>query len=303
MKKGLGKGLGALFGDDIVEEEKIDKKNIKAKETKEKIDDVNEKVYELKISDIEPNPDQPRKNFDTKKIEELSESIKIHGVIQPILVKKSKYGYEIIAGERRWRAAKSAGLRKIPAIVKEYDEKKVSEVALIENIQRENLNPIEQAIAFKEIIEQYSLTQEELAKSVGKNRTTITNLMRLLNLPEKIQSMVVKGVLSEAQARCLLTIKDEEKQEILANHIIEKGLTVKQVEDIVYKSSLIKEEKNKSLKNNKKHEVFSTIENKLNEYFMTKVKVDAKNNKGKIVIEYYTNDDLERILQKLKINI
>lgn len=292
MKKaqtGLGRGLDALFGEvDIEEVNKISKAQ-KA-----------ETVVDLKIDEIEPMLNQPRKVFNKLKLEELAASIKEHGVIQPILVVKDEKGYTIVAGERRWRAAKLVGLKKIPAILKDYTDSKKKQVALIENIQREDLNIMEIAEALKELmnIEEYSIS--DVAKVTGKNNSTVSNILRLLKLSNNIQDLVLEGKLVEGQARALLAVEDEEEQLKIANKIIEKNLTVREVERLIYG------EKNYSVKKkkpNSKTIIYKKIEEKLSEYFGYKVKVEGTKKEPKIVINYYNDEGLESILQKLKIKL
>lgn len=271
MKKGLGKGLGALI----------------ASET----NDDNTGVIEVKINEIEPNSDQPRKYFDDDKLSQLSESIKQHGVIQPIIVKKDNNMYTIIAGERRWRAAKLAGLTKVPVLIKEYTDKQVMEIALIENLQREDLNPIEEADAYQRLMEEYNLTQEQIADTLGKSRPAIANTLRLLSLPNSIKKYVVSGDLSSGHARCLIVLSDEIKQQVAARYIIDNKLSVRETEKYVKK---IHEDTPKKI--DKINPDIVDIENRLKNILGTKVKLLAKNNKGKITIEYFSNDELDRII-------
>ena len=271
MKKGLGKGLGALI----------------ASET----NDDNTGVIEVKINEIEPNSDQPRKYFDDDKLSQLSESIKQHGVIQPIIVKKDNNMYTIIAGERRWRAAKLAGLTKVPVLIKEYTDKQVMEIALIENLQREDLNPIEEADAYQRLMEEYNLTQEQIADTLGKSRPAIANTLRLLSLPNSIKNYVVSGDLSSGHARCLIVLSEEIKQQVAARYIIDNKLSVRETEKYVKK---IHEDTPKKI--DKINPDIVDIENRLKNILGTKVKLLAKNNKGKITIEYFSNDELDRII-------
>ncbi len=291
MAKGLGRGLDAFFGDDVQSVKDV---------TENKKEEYIEKVIELNIVDVEPTLNQPRKNFDEEKLEELAESIKEHGVLQPILVVKMDKTYTIIAGERRWRASKIAGLKTIPAIVKDYSNTKMKQVALIENIQREDLNPIEVAKAIKDLMDIDGYTMQDVSKITGKNLSTISNHMRLLKLPEEIIEMVMEGKLVEAQARALLAVTDKEQQLLLAQKVVDEKLTCREIEKIVYKD---KPTTVKTKKVTKKTALIEKIENELNDYFSTKVKVDAGRNKGKIVIQYFNNDELSRILDKLNINL
>ena len=242
---------------------------------------------------------QPRKIFDEEKLDELASSIKENGVLQPILVVKNENGYSIIAGERRWRAAKKAGINTIPAIIKDYDDTKKKQVALIENIQREDLNVIEIAKAIKELMDIDGYTQTEVAKITGKNISTISNTLRLLKLQDKIIDYVLEGKLVEAQARALLAVEDEQLQLEIANKIIEKNLTVREVEKLIYGAEEYARKKNKKVP---KNIYYQNIENKLKDYFGYKVKINGGKHK-KLVIEYNDEDGLEALLNKLKIKL
>lgn len=277
-KTGLGKGLDALFANNIEDEEIRD----------------NEVIEKLKITEVEPNRNQPRKNFDEEALEELSESIKRYGVIQPIIVVKKDDYYEIVAGERRWRASKKAGLKEIPAIVREGNERKNKEIALIENVQREDLNAYEKALGIKELMDEYDLTQQEVSEILGKSRSSIANTVRLLNLDERVLEFVKQGKIAEGHARTLLAIEDKEKQYQMAVKMIEKGATVRDFEkNVNYK-------KNMKKKDQKYEAIFRDIENSFQGFFGTKVKLEPGKRKGKIVIEYASNEDLERILELIK---
>jgi len=287
--KGLGRGLDALF-DDIEDVKTVTNKSNKLDE-----------VVEVKISDIEPMLNQPRKVFDQKKLEELCASIKENGVIQPILVVKNEHGYTIVAGERRWRASKLAGLEKVPVIIKDYTDTKKKQVALIENIQREDLNIIEVAQALKELMDIEGYNMADVSRVTGKSLSGVSNTMRLLKLPSKIQDQVLDGKLVEGQARALLAIENEEEQLKLADKIIEKKLTVREVEKLIYNNAKYKVKKKNVAK--KIGTINKAIEEKLTEYFGLKVKIDATKTKPKLIIEYYDNDGLERILEKLNIEL
>jgi len=287
--KGLGRGLDALF-DDIEDVKTVTNKSNKLEE-----------VVELKISDIEPMLNQPRKVFDQKKLEELCASIKENGVIQPILVVKNEHGYTIVAGERRWRASKLAGLEKVPVIIKDYTDTKKKQVALIENIQREDLNIIEVAQALKELMDIEGYNMADVSRVTGKSLSGVSNTMRLLKLPTKIQDQVLDGKLVEGQARALLAIENEEEQLKLADKIIEKKLTVREVEKLIYNNDKYKVKKKNVAK--KIGTINKAIEEKLTEYFGLKVKIDATKTKPKMIIEYYDNEGLERILEKLNIEL
>lgn len=286
MKRGLGRGLDSLFGE--YEEEKPSEK----KEVEVKVEQVivNE-PKEIEIGLIDRNPDQPRKIFDEEALNELAESIKVHGVIQPIIVKEVGDRYVIIAGERRYRASRVAGLKTIPCVVKNYTEREISEIAIIENLQREDLNPIESAKAIKNLINQYDLTQDEVADKIGKSRPAVANTLRLLLLPDSIISLVESNKISAGHARTLLSISDSKKQKEIALLIIEKGLTVRDVEKIIKDLNKPVQEKvviEKSLE-------LKDFENSIKRVFATKVQIKGNDNKGKIVIDYYSKDDLNRI--------
>lgn len=293
-KKGLGRGLNVFFGEDTEAVESI------AKPKKEKNIKELDKVVELNITEIEPMLNQPRKIFDKEKLEELTNSIKENGVIQPILVVKDENGYTIVAGERRWRAAKNAGLKEIPAIIKDYTDGKKKQVALIENIQREDLNIIEVARAIKELMEIDGYSQSEVSRITGKSLSTVSNIMRLLKLPDKILDYVLEGKLVEGQARALLALDDEKKQIAIAEKIIEKKLTVREVEKLIYGAAEYKRSGNKK---QPKTIYYQKIEEKLKNYFGYKVKIDSSKKHQKLVIEYNDEEGLESLLLKLNINM
>ena len=277
-KTGLGKGLDVLFGD------------VKIEETMQE----NDVLKSLKINDVEPNREQPRKNFDQEALEGLAESIKTYGVIQPIVVTKKDNYYAIIAGERRWRASKIAGIAEIPAIIREDDDRKNKEIALIENIQREDLNAYEKAMAVKNLMADYSLTQEQVAKKLGRSRSSIANTVRILNLNPDVLELAKEGKLTEGHCKALMAITDSKKQYETAVRMIEKGESVRQAEK---KARL----KKKSPGVDEKYSaIYRDIEDSFQGFFGTKVKLDAGRRKGKIVIEYNSNDDLERILNLIK---
>ena len=280
-KTGLGKGLDALFGP--VPEEEQQKEN-----------DV---LKNLKITEVEPNRNQPRKNFNQEALEELAESIKEYGLIQPIIVTEKDGYYSIIAGERRWRACKLAGLEEIPVIVREDDEKKNNEIALIENIQREDLNPFEKALGIKNLMNTYGLTQEEVAKKLGKSRSAVANTIRVLNLEPRVLEFAKQGKLTEGHCKALLSITDPEKQYMMAVDMIERGTTVREIEQRNKKIN----QKQLSKEDLKRVNIlYRDIENTFQGFFGTKVKLDPGKKKGKIIIEYASNDDLERILKLMK---
>lgn len=277
-KTGLGRGLDALFIE-MPEETNVQNETIRPDEVIQKID----------IFEIEPNKSQPRRKFDTDKIEELAESIKRYGVIQPIIVTKQKNFYEIVAGERRWRAAKKAGLTEMPCIVRESDERRNKEIALIENIQREDLNPIEKARGFRQLLDEYHLTQQELSEILGIPRSSLANTVRILNLDQRVIDLTIEGKLTEGHCRSLMALSDPEEQYKMALKIIEKGETVREIERKVQKTKKVEE--------NRKYEaIYQDVENRFQGFFGTKVKLNAGKKKGKIIIEYASNEDLERIL-------
>lgn len=281
MRKGLGKGLDTLFSEDNPVS-------------------IESGVTELKITQVEPNANQPRKNFDNEKLEILAESIKEHGLIQPIIVVKNKNGnYTIVAGERRWRAAKKAGLATVSAVVKDYTDRTVTEVALIENLQREDLNPIEEAQGYKSLMEEYSLTQEEISKRIGKSRSAIANSLRLLSLEDNLQKYLISGQISEGHARAILSLNGEVLREFLLNRIIDEDLNVRQAEKLAKDLQIVREEKPKAVTATDIE--IEKIKNRLEQGFGTKVKIHNGASKGKIEIEYYGNDDLERILSLFNI--
>lgn len=296
MAKGLGRGLDAFFGEDNEETiEKVTKKSSKKDE-----ENVIEKVVELNITEIEPMLNQPRKIFDKDKMQELTDSIRENGVIQPILVVKDKNGYTIVAGERRWRAAKAAGLKTIPAIIKDYTDNKKKQVALIENIQREDLNIVEVAQAIKELMEIEGYTSSDVAKITGKSLSTISNITRLLKLPNEILDMVLKGELVEGQARALLAIDDPEKQIAIAKKIVEKKLTVRDVEKLIYGDDKYRK---KTTKKPPKSVYYQNLENKLKNYFGYKVKLDQTKKHQRLIIEYNDEEGLESLLSLLNIDM
>ena len=285
-KTGLGKGLNALFSETLENDEEIEVKK------EEKIID-GEVVQTLKITEVEPNRNQPRKQFDEEALEELSESIKRYGLIQPIIVTKKDGYYQIVAGERRWRASKKAGLTTISAIVREDDEKKNKEIALIENIQREDLNAVEKAMGMKLLMEEYDLTQAQLAEIVGKSRSGVANTLRILNLDERVLNLAKEGKITEGHCRALLAYEDGDKQLAEAMKLIEKGRSVRDIER--------KTQRNKPKKVDQRYvSICNDIEDSFQSFFGTKVKVDAGKRSGKIIIQYSTNDDLARILDLIK---
>lgn len=281
---GLGKGLDALFGGapldiEVNETENIDKENLKT----------------LKITEVEPNRDQPRKTFKQESLEELAESIKTYGIIQPIVVSKRDGYYGIVAGERRWRAAKLAGLEEIPAIIRQDDDEQTNrEIALIENIQREDLNPYDKALGIRSLMDKYGMTQEEVSKKIGKSRSSISNTVRILNLAPDVIELVKEGKLTEGHCKALAAITDEKRQYETAVRMIERGESVRQAEQ-----KHLRTKKEKRLDPKYKY-LYDDIEDKFQGFFGTKVKLDQGKRKGKIIIEYNNNEDLERMLNLIK---
>ena len=254
----------------------------------------------VKITMVEPNRDQPRHKFDEDALNELADSIKQYGIISPIIVQDRKDHYEIIAGERRWRAAKIAGLKEIPVIIKNFTEQEIVEISLIENIQRENLNPIEEALAYKRLLTEFNLKQEEVAERVSKSRTAVTNSMRLLKLADEVQQMIIDEKITTGHARALITIEDTEKQIEIAKKVVDEKLSVRDIEKLVKDLNKPKKEK-KAAKQVKNEFIYQDIEEKLKQSFGTKVSVTAKEDgSGKIEIDFYSSDDLDRILDLLK---
>ena len=293
LGKGLGKGLDALIPESSA------RKNAKTEVEKQVVIEkvIKKEEVMVKISEVEPNRNQPRKNFDEDALLELSESIKQFGIIQPLVVQKRKDYYEIIAGERRWRAAKMAGLKEVPVIIKYYTDQEIVEISLIENIQREDLNPIEEAQAFKRLLTEFHLKQDEVAEKVSKSRTAVTNSMRLLKLDERVQQMVIDDMLSTGHARALLATDDKEQQYSLANKIFEEKMSVREVEHMMQALQKPKTEKKRKEEVPNKF-IYEDVEEKLKNILGTKVSVNhKKNNKGKIEIEYYSNEELERLLE------
>ena len=293
-KGGLGRGLDALFADVPVKEPVPVEP--KAKKVAEDANDKDSVKY-IKIHDIMPNVNQPRKTFNEDKIEELAASIKEHGIIQPIVVRKHKKGYEIVAGERRWRAAMKAELSQVPCLIRELDDEQNMLIAIIENMQREDLNPIEEAEGLRQMTDTFGMTQEQVSKSVGKSRPYITNCMRLLKLPEYIKESISEGQLSAGHGRTLITITNEEDRKALWEKIIREGLSVREAEKLA-----AQEDKPKKRKpaNKRKDPNIARVEEELKAALGTKVVINNTGNKGKIEIEYYSKEELERLLEMLK---
>lgn len=290
-KSGLGKGLDSLITD------KVGKSSAK---------EVIKPDTMVDIDKVEPNKEQPRKNFDEDALLELSESIKQFGILQPLLVQDKDTYYEIIAGERRWRAAKLAGLKKVPVIIKKLTDQEIVEISLIENIQRENLNPIEEAIAYKRLLTEFNLKQDEVAERVSKSRTAVTNSMRLLKLNEKVQQMLVDEMLTTGHARALLGIEDQEEQYVIAQKIFDEKMSVRDIEKLVKKLQKEKSEKEKTVKqpvetNEQMQAIYRDLEEKMKTIFGTKVTINSKDmKKGKIEIEYYSSDELDHLMDLIQ---
>ena len=296
-KSGLGKGLDSLIPSVGAKKSNPAKPEVKKEVVVEKV--VKKEEVMLKITEVEPNREQPRKNFNEDALLELADSIKQFGIIQPLIVQKQDDYYEIIAGERRWRAAKLAGLKEVPVIIKNYTEQERVEIALIENIQREDLNPIEEALAFRRLLTEFELKQDELAERVSKSRTAVTNSMRLLKLDERVQQMVVDEKISTGHARALLAVEDKEQQYTLANKIFDEKLSVRETERLM--KNFQKEKENKKSQKTENEFIYKGIEEKIKMILGTKVTVNhKKNNKGRIEIEYYSNEELERIMDLLE---
>lgn len=289
--RGLGRGLDALFAEQapIMPDNRV--------ETEEKSNSyVGDKVLYIDINDIKPNAEQPRKTFDKEKISELSQSIIEHGIIQPLVVRKSGKHYEIVAGERRWRAAREAELSVVPCIVRQFSDEENMLVAIIENMQREDLNPIEEAMGLEQMISAYGMTQEEVSKSVSKSRPYITNTLRLLKLPEEIKALVSEGKISTGHARALITVKNKTKQEELCKKIIKDGISVRDVERL---ASEEKKTRKKPLKRVKSPDTLN-VERELKEIYGTKVTINSRGNKGTVELEFYSKDELNRLIDLLK---
>lgn len=339
-KRGLGKGLGVLFGEEVVGEENnavekpqrtrtkktsddsqkkdgektSDSSKNKKEEKKEpekvivEVEKVVEKIVEkpveqkMKLSLIEPNSTQPRKQFDEESLQELADSIKEYGVLQPLLVQEKAGHYEIIAGERRWRAAKLAGIKEVPVIIKKLTEQEIMEISLIENIQREDLNPIEEALAYKRLLTEFNLKQDEVAERVSKSRTAVTNAMRLLKLNEKVQQMVIDEMISTGHARALLGIEDQEKQYTIAQKIFDEKLNVRETEKLVKNLQNEKGEKpEKKTMDPALIAIYQDLEEQMKGILGTKVTINSKNEKqGKLEIEYYSQEELDRIIDLLR---
>jgi ParB family chromosome partitioning protein len=306
-KRGLGKGLGAIFGEDVVEnpvnegEKNVSRETLPNHGRESEKEKESGKEFTMKLSIIEPNQSQPRKDFNQELITELADSIKKYGVLQPLLVQKKGDRYEIIAGERRWRAAKEAGLKEVPVVIKEYTRQQTMEIALIENVQREDLNPIEEAQAYQQLIQEFELTQEEIAERVSRSRTAITNCMRLLKLDKRVQDMLIQGQISSGHARALLSLENSEAQYQIALKIIDKKLSVREVEKLVKMFGKTKKEEKEKAEEKDLSFIFRDLEERMKQVMGTKVIINKKDkNKGRIEIEYYSEAELERIVELIE---
>lgn len=291
-KSGLGKGLDSLIPASAAKKQTVNH----SPEKRQKEEEKKEGEFFVKISKVEPNREQPRKSFDEDALQELADSIKQFGILQPLIVKKKDDYYEIVAGERRWRAAKIAGLKEVPVILKEFNEQEIVEISLIENIQRENLNPIEEAVAFKRLMEDFSLKQDEIAERVSKSRTAVTNSMRLLKLDKRVQQMVVDEMISTGHARALLSLENDELQYTVAQKIFDEKLSVRETEKLV--KSILNPKKQKKILEEGEDLVYRNLEEKIKSIVGTKVLIQRKGkNKGKIEIEYYSMEELQRLIE------
>ena len=290
--RGLGKGLDALIPSV--------QPDTKAKNTNSETATEKEAETIVKITKIEPNREQPRKNFDEDALQELAESIKQFGLLQPILVQDRKTYYEIIAGERRWRAAKLAGLKEVPVIIRNYTEQEIVEISLIENIQREDLNPIEEALAYKRLLTEFNLKQDEVAERVSKSRTAVTNSMRLLKLCDEVQQMIIDDMISTGHARALISIEDPEEQYAIAQRVFDEKMSVRDIEKLVKNMNKPEKPKKEVVEDKSLDIIYQDIEEKLKQTLDTKVAITSKGNgAGKIEIEFYSHDDLDKIIDLL----
>lgn len=302
-KKGLGKGLGAIFGEDVIKES--EEESVKTKMAGADILEEKGSERMIKVALIEPNREQPRKDFNEELLGELAESIKRYGVLQPLLVQKKGAFYEIIAGERRWRAAKIAGLKEIPVVLREYSKQESMEIALIENVQRSDLNAIEEALAYQQLVKEFRLTQEEIAARVAKNRATITNSLRLLKLDEQIQEMLVQNLISSGHARALLSLDQKELQLKAVKIILDRRLNVRETERLVKRMAREAagdaEDKTETSRDEVLELIYQNLEDRMKTIMGTKVSIHNKDkNKGRIEIEYYSEAELERIVEMIE---
>lgn len=295
-KSGLGKGL-----DSLIPKQSVEKKTVSAKPETVVKTVVKKEEIKLRISEVEPNREQPRKKFDEDALLELSESIKQYGVLQPLLVQKRDGYYEIIAGERRWRAAKMAGLKEVPVVIKDFTDQQIVEISLIENIQREDLNPIEEAMAYKRLMEEFHLKQDAIAERVSKSRTAVTNSMRLLKLDDRVQQMLIDEMISTGHARALLALESKDAQAEAAVKVFDEKLSVRETERLVKELLNPVQKKEEKPKNQAEELVYKNLEEKIKQIIGSKVAINRKtDNKGKIEIEYYSQEELERIVELLE---
>lgn len=293
VKRGLGKGLDAMIP---VPE---NSPSLSTEKTENKAEDKGSETI-VKITQVEPNREQPRKNFDEDALQELADSIKQFGLLQPILVQDRKTHYEIIAGERRWRAAKLAGLKEVPVIIRDYTEQEIVEISLIENIQREDLNPIEEALAYKRLLSEFNLKQDEVAERVSKSRTAVTNSMRLLKLCDKVQQMIIDDMISTGHARALISIEDPDEQYNIAQKVFDEKLSVRDVEKLVKNLNKPEKPKKEEVEDKSLDIIYQDIEEKLKQTLGTKVAISSKGNgAGKMEIEFYSHDDLDKLIDLL----
>ena len=302
-KSGLGKGLDSLIAPKTRPEQKTQTSSAAVKPEKETIVKtvVKKEEVKLRISEVEPNREQPRKKFDEDALLELADSIRQFGVLQPLLVQKRDGYYEIIAGERRWRAAKMAGLKEVPVVIKDFTDQQIVEISLIENIQREDLNPIEEALAYKRLLSEFKLKQDEVAERVSKSRTAVTNSVRLLKLDRRVQQMVIDEMISTGHARCLISIEDQELQHQLALRIFDEKLSVRETEKLVRKLLQGDDTSKKKEKDPVLSAIYADLADQMKRIFGTKVEIHQKNDqKGKIEIEYYSQDELNRLVELIQ---
>lgn len=300
LGRGLGKGRGAIFGDEVIRQSKENSEDV-SRETSSSDTNQSGTEYMVKVSKIEPNSEQPRKDFNQEQIRELADSIKKYGVLQPLLVQKKDDHYEIIAGERRWRAAKEAGIREVPVVIREYSKQQSMEIALIENIQREDLNPIEEAQAYQKLMQEFQLTQEEISERVSKSRAAVANSLRLLKLDKRVLEMLAQNQLTGGHARALLSLEDGEKQYQAAVRIVNDKLSVREVEKLVKNTAKSEKEKKEKIEDRNITIIYNELEERLCQAVGTRVIINRRDNsKGKIQIEYYSQSELERIVELLE---
>ncbi len=294
-KRGLGKGLDSIIPTKIPTTKREDEEV-----SSSKAKPADGQVQNLKITEVEPNKNQPRKTFNEDALEELADSIKQHGIITPLLVTKKGSGYMIVAGERRWRAARKAGLKEVPAVVKKLSDEEIAEIAIIENLQREGINPIEEAFAFRQLIDEHSYTQDQVAEKISKSRVYVTNSMRLLKLTERVQKMVIEELITAGHARALLSISNESDQEEIAQQVVDQNLSVRETEKLVKSLGKTSKKKTAPKTNPSIDAVYAEVSEKCKQALGTKVEVTSKGDGvGLIQIEFYNNDDLEKIINRI----